>query len=123
MTETVSSKNNSYIFVIVIVIMSVLALTTTTTIVLLRPEQDNVPIISQIFLFSATITASILTFLKAEQASNQARETHDVVNSRLDQFIENADIAARAEGKAEGVVEGREAAENRTDEIKKMENK
>lgn len=118
MMETVQSKNNNYIFVAVIVLMSFLAFASTMVIVILRPEQDNLPIISQIFLFSTTIAASILTFVKAEQANNQAKETHDMVNSRLDQFIENADLAARAEGKAEGIIKGRTDAENRSDKLK-----
>lgn len=70
-----------------------------------RQGQDLPIIITAIFSVLTPTTLSLLSFMKSQ-------ETHLSVNSRLDQFIKNADIAARAEGK----IEGARVANKRNDE-------
>ena len=79
----------------------------------LRPEYDPVLVAGMIFAFLTPTTTSLLSFMKAEEAKEQAKETHLSVNSRLDKFIEQASVAA----KAEGMDLGRKEANDRTDAL------
>lgn len=80
------------------------------TISLARPNQDNTSIITTILGFLAPTTLSLLAFMKAQ-------ETHLSVNSRLDAFMRNAELAARVQGVIEGRSQGRDDANLRTDAL------
>jgi hypothetical protein len=92
----------------------------------LRPDYDPLLVAGVIFAFLTPTTTSLLSFFKASEAKEQAQETaeqatetHLSVNSRLDAFIRQAAALARAEGLSEGEEIGRNAANTRTDELKK----
>lgn len=108
--ETVVPSPNNLPYLVVISLMSFLAVIFVLGISYLRPTQDNGQMIATLLGFIATTTASVLAFMKAQ-------ETHLSVNSRLDAFMANAKIAAHAEGKAEGKLEGQEAANRRSDQL------
>lgn len=76
-----------------------------------RPEQENVTLLTFVVGFTLTVLASVMAYLKAQ-------ETHLSVNSRLDEMVRNARLAAHAEGLAQGKVKGAAAANTRTDAIK-----
>jgi hypothetical protein len=98
-------------YLIAIVIMAIVTVAAIVIIAVVRPAQDNASINIQIIGFATTTTAAILAFMKAQ-------ETHLSVNSRLEQFIKNADRAARSEGELVGRAAGREQADKRTDTLK-----
>lgn len=80
-------------------------------ILFIRPDYDPLLVAGIIFAFLTPTTTSLLSFIQAKEAKEQAKETHLAVNSRLDQFIKQATLVA----KAEGVDEGRKDANARTD--------
>lgn len=108
--NSLPSPNNTP-YVIAVVIMSIIAMVCIVAVTLIRPSQDNSVLNVLILGFSTTTTAAILAFMKAQ-------ETHLSVNSRLEQFIRNADRAARSEGELVGRAAGREQADQRTDTLK-----
>lgn len=108
--QPIQTSNTTYL--IAIVVMVLIGIGGISLIVSLRPDTDFLIVSAAVFGFITPTTLALMTFLKAQEASNQARETHLAVNSRLDSFIENAKLAAKAEGKDEG----REAANVRNDE-------
>ena len=55
----------------------------------------------------ATIVPSYFAYM----ASRTAKATHDVVNSRMEKFLEMAKQSFRAEGKLEGAKEEKERTE------------
>jgi len=82
-------------------------------VVVIRPNADNAMIITQIIGFTATTSAALLAFLKAQ-------ETHLVVNSRIDEFKRSLEAVAAVKedmARASGIIEGRSAANARTDEL------
>ena len=76
-----------------------------------RPDTDIVLLIGAVSAFIIPTTASVMAFMKSQ-------ETHLSVNSRLDQFIKNADLVARSEGRQEGRQEGVDSANKRNDELR-----
>lgn len=97
-------------YIVAVVAMMLIAVAGVVVIVVLRPEADVALVIAAVFGFLAPTTLSMLSFMKAQ-------ETHLSVNSRLDQFIRNAEMAARAEG----IGEGEKKANERTDALRKRE--
>ena len=85
------------------------------TVVSLRPDFDILVVAGVIFAFLTPTTTSLLALMKTQETNEQAKETHLSVNSRLDAFIQNASSVARAEG----VKEGEQQANLRTDELAK----
>lgn len=79
----------------------------------LRPDFDILVVAGIIFAFLTPTTTSILALMKGQETNKQVKETHLSVNSRLDAFIESTAAVARAEG----VQEGRDKADARTDEL------
>lgn len=71
-------------------------------------EGDNTAVITAIVGLAVPTIASVMAYLKTQ-------ETHAVVNSKLDEVIKTAESAARAEG----VEEGRDEANLRTDKLAK----
>lgn len=84
-------------------------------IVTLRPDFDILVVAGIVFAFLTPTTTSLLALLKTQETNEQAKETHLSVNSRLDAFIKQAEQAARAEG----VMQGEERANLRTDQLMK----
>ena len=108
------STNSTYL--IAIVVMVLIGISGIALIVSLRPDTDFLIVSAAVFGFITPTTLALMTFLKAQEATQQAKETHLAVNSRLDAFIKNAEAAARAQGKDEG----REAANLRSDERQRV---
>jgi len=107
-------------YLIAIVIMIMLGVLGVILIAALRPEDDIVVVGGLVFGFVTPATVSILTFIKAEEAKfeseaakAQAQETHALVNSRMEQAIKDAARAAYGDG----VKDGRESANQRTDDL------
>jgi len=98
---------NNIPYVVAIIVMTGIAIVGVATITIFRPNQDNTVVIASIFGFLAPTTLSLLAFMKAQ-------ETHLSVNSRLDQFMKNAELAARSEG----FKQGQQEANDRTDLLK-----
>lgn len=79
----------------------------------MQPERDHTQEIIYIVGLMAPTTASIMALLKTQ-------ETHMVVNSRIDEFKATLNKLAEAQivtSRAEGVVQGRKAADARTDQL------
>jgi len=98
-------------YLIAIVAMLMIAVSAIVAVTLIRPTQDNSSLYVLILGSIAPTTLALLAFMKAQ-------ETHLSVNSRLEQFIRNADGRARAEGELVGRAAGRTAADERTDTLK-----
>lgn len=106
MEDKPSPPPNNFQYVVAVLIMSALGVAAVIAVTLMRPSQDNTVLIASIFGFLLPTTMALLAFMKSQ-------ETHLSVNSRLDAFLSEARLAA----KAEGVAEGRETAEKRADQI------
>jgi hypothetical protein len=107
--------NKPYIYAITV--MMALGVAGAVAVSIGRPAMDNTLLIGSIFGFLAPTTLSLMAFMKAQ-------ETHLSVNSRMEEFIKEfkanatvAEDAARAEGARTGRVEGRVAADARTDAL------
>ena len=106
---------NGLTYVVAVVLMMALGVVGAVSVIFIRPEQDNTLLIASIFGFLTPTTLSLLAYMKSQ-------ETHKAVNSRMSEFIrkfnaqaDRATIAAKTIGIAEGIKEGREAADARTD--------
>lgn len=95
-------------YLVAIVVMAAITIVPIVAIAIARPGADNSSLYVMIIGFSTSTTAAILALMKSQ-------ETHLSVNSRLEQFIRNADRAARSEGELVGRAAGRASAEARTD--------
>lgn len=102
-------KPDNASYMIAIVVMTIIGIIATTVISVLRPLQDNIPLITLLLGNIASVTVALLAYMKSQ-------ETHLSVNSRLDGFIKNAQEAS----KAQGVVEGQQMANERTDSLKRL---
>lgn len=91
---------NNVPYIIAVVVMTSLGVVGVVAITVARPTSDNTALIGLVLGFLAPTTLSLLAFMKAQ-------ETHLSVNSRLDAFMANAKLAARAEGITEGRAQGR----------------
>ena len=100
-------------YLVAIVASLVLGIGGVAVIVAVRPDFDILVVAGVIFAFLTPTTTSVLALMKTEDTNKQAKETHLSVNSRLDAFIAQASASARAEG----VVEGRDKANERTDSL------
>lgn len=108
--QTIVAAPNNVPYLAVVALMAILAVFFVLGISYLRPTTDNSQLIATILGFVTTTTAAVLAFMKAQ-------ETHLSVNSRLDAFMANAKLAARAEGITEGRQQGRDSANARTDAL------
>jgi len=98
-------------YLVTVGVMFLIGIAGVVLIAALRPTTDILTIIAAVFAFLTPTTASVLAFQKAQ-------ETHLSVNSRLDGFIKNAQAAALAAGKEQGIAQGAADANARTDAIK-----
>lgn len=97
-------NNNPYIFAVIL--MMILGIILIVVIAFIRQEVDLVLLAGVVFGFLSPTTLALLAYMKAQ-------ETHLSVNSRLDQFMQNAEMASRLKGR----VEGKQLAEDRADEV------
>lgn len=111
------AKDKSTPYLAAVLVMLVVGIMGVVTIVSIRPDFDILVVAGVIFAFLTPTTTSILALLKTQETNEQAIETHLSVNSRLDAFIKQAELVARAAG----VVEGEEKANLRTDSLAKKE--
>lgn len=102
---------NNLPYIVAVILMMFLGVASIVVIVIARPNNDNTAIITTILGFLAPTTLSLLAYMKAQ-------ETHLSVNSRLDAFMRNAELAARVQGVIEGRSQGRDDANLRTDQLK-----
>lgn len=109
--KQVMQPPNNTPYLIAIVIMALVAIMAIVLVAVLRPAVDNTPLYVLILGSIGPTTLALLAFMKSQ-------ETHLSVNSRLDQFIKNADRSARAEGELAGRAAGRQSADIRTDTLK-----
>jgi hypothetical protein len=115
MTEpSIVPPPNNVPYVIAVVLMAIIGVVGVVIVTIARPGQDNTIVIGGILGSLAPTTISLLAFMKAQ-------ETHLSVNSRLDAFMKNATIAARADGLLEGRAQGRNDANDRTDILAQKE--
>lgn len=98
-------------YLVAIVIMVVITIVAIVAVTMIRPEGDNMALYALILGSIGPTTLALLAFMKAQ-------ETHLSVNSRLEQFIRNADRSARAEGELAGRAAGQLSADQRTDTLK-----
>lgn len=109
--ETIVPAPNNLKYILAVLFMMSLGVVSTVVLVVARPEnKDNILVIGTIIGFLAPTTLSLLSYMKSQ-------ETHLSVNSRLDAFMSQARLASRAEGLSEGRKEGRDSANQRTDEL------
>jgi hypothetical protein len=109
---SVAPKQASNIpYLVTVAVMFFVGLAAVVAIAYFRPQTDILTIIAAVFAFLTPTTASVLAFQKAQ-------ETHLSVNSRLDGFIKNAQAAALAAGKEQGLAQGAQEANARTDALK-----
>lgn len=108
-TTPVADDTGKYLAAVLAAIL--LGIVAVVLVLWLRPEYDPLIVIVSVFTIITPTTTSLLSFMKAEEAKEQAKETHLSVNSRLDAFITQASASARAEG----VVAGEIKANERTD--------
>jgi len=101
---------NNVPYVVAVVLMALIGMIGAVAVAIGRPGQDNTAIYALLGSFVAPTTLSLLAFMKAQ-------ETHLSVNSRLDAFMRNAEMAARVQGVLDGRAQGREAANARTDAL------
>jgi CHASE2 domain-containing sensor protein len=101
---------NNTPYIIAVVVMMAIGVLGVVIVTVMRSGQDNALVIGAILGFLGPTTLSLLAFMKAQ-------ETHLSVNSRLDAFMQNAILAAHAEGASEGRKEGRQSADARTDRL------
>jgi hypothetical protein len=90
-----SGSEGKYIWAFVVITLLSFALIILT--LLVRPNYDPVDVIIQISKMMVPTMAGVAAYLKSE-------ETHIMINSRLDEFIKNSNLVARAEGAAQGVL-------------------
>ena len=100
---------NNLPYIVAVVLMMALGVCGVIAVILIHP-MDDMTIITTILGFLAPTTLSLLAFMKSQ-------ETHLSVNSRLDAFMRNAELAARVQGVIEGRSQGRDDANQRTDQL------
>ena len=101
---SMKATNGNRKYLIAVVSMFIFGVSGIVLISTLSPKQDLIIVISAVFALLSPTTLSLLSFMKAQ-------ETHLSVNSRLDEFIKNADLAARAEGEIEGARKANQRAD------------
>ncbi|RPI95517.1 MAG: APC family permease [Chloroflexi bacterium] len=107
------NPNTNTPYLVAVLISLVIGIGGVVALVSLRPDFDVLVVSGVVFAFLTPTTTSILSLMKSQETNRQARETHLSVNSRLDAFIKSASDAARAEG----LQEGRDKANARTDAL------
>ena len=97
----------------ILVAVPSLAIVGVIALLILRPGEMNAALVAQILGFGVTITMATMAYMKSS-------ETHAIVNSRMDEFkraLEETATAAAFRARTEGQLEGRKAADQRTDAL------
>jgi hypothetical protein len=110
MHQSIVPPPNNVPYIMAVVLMAALGILGVVAVAVARPGQDNTAIFTAIAGFVCPTTLSLLAFMKAQ-------ETHLSVNSRLDAFMRNAELAAHIKGIVAGRAQGRDAANERTDAL------
>lgn len=95
MSDIYGQGASNWKYIIAVIVMVVIGVFGVLFITWLRPKEDNIALITLIIGLVAPTTLSLLSLMKSQ-------ETHLSVNSRLDQFMSNAEKASHAEGVLEG---------------------
>jgi hypothetical protein len=96
-----------------ILVIAIAAFAGVVLVLTIRPDKDNAALVTQIFGFGSTTLMATLAYMRST-------ETREVVNSRMDEFkrtLEAASAVAQAAAHAAGKIEGRAAADARTDSL------
>jgi Mn2+/Fe2+ NRAMP family transporter len=90
-------------YIVAVLFMAMLGVVSIVTLTILRPKEDNLTIVTLILGFLAPTTLSLLSLMKAQEATNVATETHKIVNSELEKW--KKDFAAKnfAQGQVAGL--------------------
>lgn len=100
-------------YFVTVALISVIAIVGVVIVLVLRPNEDNAGLITQIFGFATMTTMGVFTFMRSG-------ETREIVNSRMDEFKRTLQLAsdvAQAKARADGREEGRHIANIRTDAL------
>lgn len=107
------NKTKTREYVLVILLVTLVCSMIAVGVLVARPGDDNTAIILMIGGFGSSVIAAIAAFLKSEDNNRAIQEVHLSLNSRLTEWMtemKNAAYiqarAAKAQGKAEGVLEG-----------------
>jgi len=94
-----------------VVVIAVAAIGGVVLVLTIRPDKDNIALVTQILGFATTTLMATLAYMRST-------ETREVVNSRMDEFkrtLQAASEVAQVQAHADGKAEGRAAADARTD--------
>lgn len=114
MTKKTLPVNNNNPYLITVLIAFVIGVSGTALFLYIRPESDFVIVSGVVFGVAGMLTTNILTLMKSNESVKQTKETHVLFNSRMDELLKKATALARAEG----VQEGEDKANQRTDALK-----
>lgn len=93
-TDAVNSAKSVDKYVIAVVVLAIVTVLAIVAVVILRPESDNTAVIAAI---GATTSSIILTFMVMIQ-----RESHQTMNSKLDELVETRTTLAETRGVIKG---------------------
>jgi len=116
--KTISPNSNTP-YLITILSAFMIGIVGTALFLYLRPESDFIIVSGVVFGIVGMLTTNVLTFMKTNEGTKQSRETHILFNSRMDELMRKATALAHAEG----VQEGQDNANLRTDALKSEEKK
>jgi hypothetical protein len=111
--ESTSNQTKTWPYTLTLTMVPALSISGVVTLLVFRPGDMNAALVAQILGFGVTITMATLAYLKSS-------ETHQIVNSRMDEFKQAIQLAAEKAvtiARAEGEQKGRESADSRTDRL------
>lgn len=119
-------KENGSPYASAVVVVAIATILIVGGLVIYRPEKDNTQAIVLILGFALPVVqmlkageaAEVKKALVVEAQAVRAisKETHDIVNSRMDELQEQTKIASSSTGRAEGIEEERVRTENKKEE-------
>jgi len=113
MTFGDSNSGKMWPYTATLIVVPSIAVIGVVTLLISRPDAENAALVSQILGFGVTVTMATMAYLKSA-------ETHNIVNSRMDEFKRELQVAADASivaARVAGRVEGTESANARTDAL------
>lgn len=111
---------NNVPYLIVVGFMILIGFVVFAVIAIRRPDIDIVILGGTVFAFIVTMTTSIFAVMKSNESNTTSRDTHILVNSRMGDFMEELERSAQDKAviaKQEGVKQGIDEANKRTDEL------
>lgn len=106
-------------YVLAVIVMALIGVAGIVVIGMIRPDDDLLVISGIVIAILSPTTTGLLSFMKGTENSQQNKQTHDMVNSRLTEFIEAQTQLAEARGEKIG----RQKAEDRADEKRMKKSK